>query len=235
MTTALERRRREAARRRSRKRAGFVALGLAPVVLLVGAAYSPFLDVDRVTVTGNRRIATAVIRNVARVHTGTPLARVDVGAVRKRVGGIAAIKRVTVERGWPGTLRIHVVERVPVVAARRPGRFDLYDLDGVLVETVTTLPPNTPPLVVPGEPTRAVIVATLDLLRALPPPLRATVRDLRADASGSLSFLLADGGEVLWGGPERTPEKVRALTLLLGQHARRYDVRVPDRPAVVPR
>jgi cell division protein FtsQ len=132
-------------------------------------------------------------------------------------------------------LTIHVVERVPVVAVRRPGRYDLYDLDGVAVETVTALPANTPPLSVPGEPTRAVVTATVDLLRALPAALRASVRDLRADAAGSLSFRLADGAEVVWGGAERTGEKVRALTLLAGQHALRYDVRVPDRPAVVPR
>jgi cell division protein FtsQ len=73
------------------------------------------------------------------------------------------------------------------------------------------------------------------LLRALPPELRDRVRGLSADRSGVLSFRLTDGAEVVWGSAERTEEKVRALTLLVRQNARRYDLRVPDRPAVVPR
>jgi cell division protein FtsQ len=235
VTTAFERRRREEARRTARRRLKIGGLALAPVLLVAGAVWSPLLDVDTVRVVGNKRIATAVIRNVSRVRTGTPLATVDTGAVRRRVGGIAAVKSVTVRRSWPATLTIRVVERVPVVAVHRPGRYDLYDIDGVTVETVTTLPPGTPTLTVPGEPTRDVVAATVALLRALPPALRQDVRDLRGDASGSLSFALADGAVVLWGGPDRTAEKVHALVLLAPQHAKRYDLRVPDRPAVTPR
>jgi cell division protein FtsQ len=160
---------------------------------------------------------------------------VDTGAIRARLAALPAVEHVTVSRSWPSTLDIRIVERRPVVAVHRPGRYDLYAADGVLVETVTARPKGTPPLDVAGEPTRDVVTATVNLLRALPDDLRGQVRDLRADAAGLLTFRLADGAEVVWGGPERADEKVRALALLAGQHARRYDLRVPDRPAVVPR
>jgi cell division protein FtsQ len=233
--TPFEQRRMDEARRKARKRAGIAALFAAPPALLAAVAFSPLLDVDTVRVTGNKRVAAAVVRNVGEARTGTPMVTVDTSAIRRRVAALPAVRRVTVTRTWPSTVTIHVVERVPVVAVHRPGRYDLYDIDGVLVETVTALPRNTPPLTVPGEPTRAVVTATVDLLRALPADLRGQVRDLRADGNGLLSFRLADGAEVVWGSAERTGEKVRVLSLLVSQHARRYDVRVPDRPAVLPR
>jgi cell division protein FtsQ len=233
--TPFEQRRRDEALRRARRRARLVALAVAPVAVVAGAVFSPFLDVDRVTVTGNARVTAAAIRAAARIGRGAALVTVDTSAARRRVARLPAVKSVTVTRSWPSGVTIHVVERVPVVAARRPGRFDLYDIDGVLVATVPAVPANTPALTVPGEPTAAVVTATVALLRALPESLRVHVRDLRADASGSLAFRFADGSEVLWGDADRTPEKVTAITLLVRQHAKRYDVRIPDRPAVVPR
>jgi cell division protein FtsQ len=232
--TPFEQRRRDEALRRARRRARLVALALGPVAIAGGVAFSPLLDVDTVAVSGNARVTADTIRAAARIGRGAALVTLDTSAARRRVARLPAVKSVTVTRSWPSGVTIRVVERVPVVAARRPGRFDLYDLDGVLVDTVATAPAGTPALTVPGEPTAAVVTATVDLLRALPATLRVHVRDLRADASGSLAFRFADGSEVLWGDADRTPEKVHALELLVRQHAKRYDVRVPDRPAVVP-
>ena len=234
MTTFTERRRAEL-RARNRKRSLLLTAALAPPVLLAGAAFSPFLDVDRVDVSGNRRARPELVREAARIDVGDPLATVDLDAVRRRVERLVQVKSAKVTRDWPGTVRITVVERVPVVAVRRPGRFDLVDIDGVVVAVVGNVPSTTPTLTYPGEPDRAVVTATVDLMRVLPRDIRGDVTDLASDLSGTLSFTLADGAVVVWGTGERADEKVRALTLLLPQKAKRYDLRVPDRPAVVPR
>lgn len=235
MTTAFEQRRRAESRRRVKRRSVVAAIALGPPVLAVAAAWSPLLDVDTIRVVGARRTSPAVVVNAARLHRGDPMLTVDTGAVRGRVARLPAVKSVTVTRSWPSHVTITVVERVPVVAVARPGRYDLVDLDGALVETVTSLPEGTPPLTYPGEPTRDVVVATVDLLRALPPDLRRQVRDLTATTTASMSFRFSDGAEVVWGTGERAEEKARALRMLVRQHAKRYDVRVPDHPAVTPR
>lgn len=232
MTTFTDRRRAEL-RRRTRKRSAALAVALAPLVLAAGLAFSPVLDVDAVEVAGNRRAHADIVRDAARADGA--MVALDLSAIRDRVARLPQVKSATVTRDWPGTVRIAVVERVPVVAVRRPGRFDLVDADGVLVEVAPAAPPGTPVLSVPGEPTRVVVNATVDLMRALPQDIRRHVRDLSSDDAGSLSFTLADGATVVWGTGERAEEKVRALSLLIRQHARRYDLRVPDRPAVVPR
>jgi cell division protein FtsQ len=233
--TPLAPKRQAVVRQRRHQRSLVVALALLPVCALVLLAYSPLLDVDTITVNGNKRIAAGTIRTAAGVHDGDAMVMLDTGDVRHRIAKLPAVKSVTVRRSWPSTVVVTVVERVPAVAVQRPGTYELYDLDGVRVDTVLTAPPGTPVLTVTGETTREVVTATVALMRALTPNLRKIVSGLHADATGSLSFRLGDGAEVVWGSAERTPEKVKALRLLVLQHARRYDLRVPDHPAVVPR
>lgn len=236
MTTAFERRRREEQRRRTLRRGGLTALLVGPPALLAAAAFSPVADVDAVEVSGTKRLAADAVRAAAEVGDGDPLLTVDTDAVRRRVAAVPGVKSATVTRHWPGSVEISVVERVPVVAVPRTGSVDLYDVDGVLVGSAAAAPKATPSLAVAaGDPSREVVKAAVALLRSLPAPLRKQVSGLRAEGPASLSFDLADGAVVVWGNGERTPEKVRALTLLLPQKAKRYDLRVPDRPAVVPR
>jgi cell division protein FtsQ len=233
--TDLAQRRRAELRRRARRRLRWVAVALAPVAVAAGVAFSPVLDVDTIEVTGNRRASREVVLDAARVGTGDTMLTVDVEGIRERVGRLPQVKTVRVTRDWPATVRIAVTERVPAIAVRRPGRYDVVDIEGVLIAVVRDVPAGTPVLSYPGEPNRIVVNATVDLMRALPAPIRGQVKDLTSDASGSLSFTLDDGAVVVWGTGERAEEKVRALTLLLPQRARRYDLRVPDRPAIVPR
>lgn len=234
MTEFTERRRAEL-RRRTRRRATWLAAGLAPLVVAAGVVFSPVLDVDTIEVTGNRRARREVVLDAAKAREGDAMVTLDVEAIRERVGRLPQVKSVTVRRDWPATLRIAVVERVPAIAVRRPGRYDVVDIEGVLIAVVRDVPAGTPVLSYPGEPNAVVVDATVDLMNALPAPIRGQVKDLASDASGSLSFTLDDGAVVVWGTGERAEEKVRALTLLLPQKARRYDLRVPDRPAIVPR
>lgn len=235
MTTEFQRRRLAELRRRAYRRYGVAAALLALPTLAGLAAFSPLLDVDTVKVTGTRRLAPGTIEDAAGIGDG-PLVTVDVDEVRERVTALPGVKRATVRREWPSAVVVEVVERVPVVAVPRGTTVELYDVEAVLVDTVAKAPRSTPTLKVEsGSPTPEVVRAAVAMLRALPRALRREVRDLTADGPASLSFHLADGAEVVWGSGERTREKVRALTLLVPQRAKRYDVRVPDRPAVVPR
>jgi cell division protein FtsQ len=235
VTTSFQQRRLAELRRRTFRRAGIAAAVLALPTLAGAAAFSPLLDVDTVRVSGTKRLTPEEVARAARVGDG-PLVTVDTAAVRKRVAALPGVKSATVTRAWPSAVVVKVVERVPVVAVTRADKTELYDIEAVLVATVDTAPATTPRLSVgDGSPTPEVVRAAVAMLRALPRALRRDVRDLTAAGPASLSFHLADGAEVVWGNGERTREKVRALTLLVTQHAKRYDLRVPDRPAVVPR
>jgi cell division protein FtsQ len=199
---------------------------LAAAVLVVGAVVwlllaSPVLGVSTVQVDGVTTLPADQVRETAGIEPGTPLLRVDVDAARERVARLPQVASVEVTRGWPRTVVVTVVERVPIAIVGTPGRRSLVDAEGVLFDTVTGEPPaGVVPLQVaapgPGDP---ATMAGLAAVEALPGDLRRQVTSAAATTAEDVSLTLADGTLVRWGGPEQSDAKATALAALLEQLA----------------
>src|SRR5439155_2053078 len=128
--------RRFTARARQRRlRAARPWLVALAVLALVGGALAvlyatPLLGVAEVRVVGARLVPPDAVREAAAVRPGTPLARVDLGAVARRVGALPPVARVAVQRSWPDGLVVRVVERVPAAAVPVGGGFAIVDGTG---------------------------------------------------------------------------------------------------------
>ncbi|WP_245743323.1 cell division protein FtsQ/DivIB [Geodermatophilus poikilotrophus] len=222
-------RRRPAARRRPRRDTpadrrrrlllrGAVAtavLGLLAWLLWAG----PVLAVADVRVDGAGTLTAAEVLDVAGIAEGTPLLQVDVDAAETRVARLPQVAGVEVTRGWPRSVVVTVVERVPVAVVDVSGTRSLVDADGVLFDTVTGDPPaGVVPLDVddPGPEDRATRAA-LTALVALPEDVRGDVADAQADSAEDVTLTLEDGTTVLWGSAEEAGAKADALVALLGQ------------------
>jgi cell division protein FtsQ len=217
------------ARRRLRPRPTFRRrrpLALAGGLLLLAAALwflwaGPVLAVGTVQVDGASTLSAEEVRNAAGIEVGTPLLRVDVDVAEARVARLPQIAAVEVTRGWPQSVVVTVVERVPVAVVGEVGRRSLVDRDGVLFDTVTgTPPPGVVPLEVaapgPGDP---ATVAALAALVALPEEVRDDVDRASAAGSEDITLTLTDGTLVQWGGPEESRTKASVLTALLDRMA----------------
>jgi cell division protein FtsQ len=216
------------------KRAGLVCAGLVPL-LLVGwlLLASPVLAVRSVAVAGTELLTPAQVRAAADVQKGTPLARVDTGAVVRRLRALRPVADVHVQRGWPGTLRIRVVERTPVAGLVTKGGVTLVDAGGVPFAPASRLPAGTVRLQVPHPgPKDPTTRAALQVLADLPANLRAPLRIVRAGSPSSVTLVLSGGRQVIWGGAGDTELKVQAAVALLRMPGRVFDV---SRPAVVTR
>lgn len=236
--TALPRRR-SRQRRPSRRRR---PLQLAAVVLLVAAAAwavwaGPLLAVGTVRVDGAATLPADQVRAAAGIVEGTPLLRVDVEAAAARVAALPQVAAVEVTRGWPRSVVITVVERVPVAVVGEIGRRSLVDADGVLFDSISGDPP---PGVVPLEvadpaaddPTT---MAALDALVALPATVRARVAGASATSAEDVTLVLDDGTLVRWGGAAESAQKAEVLTALMAriedgslEPAGTVDVSAPD-------
>lgn len=180
---------------------------------------SPVLAVAAVRVDGAGTLTAAEVVDVAGIEEGTPLLRVDVDAAEVRVARLPQVAGVEVTRGWPRTVVVTVVERVPVAVVEESGRRSLVDADGVLFDTVTgAAPAGVVPLDVadPGSGDRATLAA-LAALVALPEDVRGDVAGARAAGAEDVTLTLEEGTTVLWGSAERAGEKAGALVALLGQ------------------
>ncbi|HVD27556.1 MAG TPA: FtsQ-type POTRA domain-containing protein [Mycobacteriales bacterium] len=212
---------------------GVVALVAVVWLLLV----SPVLGVSTVQVDGVRILPADQVRETAGIEPGTPLLRVDVDAARARVARLPQVASVEVTRGWPHTVVVTVVERVPIAIVGEPGQRWLVDAEGVLFDTVTGAPP---PGVVPLEvahpgPDDPATTAVLAALRALPTDLRRDVASAGATTAEDVSLTLADGTLVRWGGSEQSDRKGAALVALIEQladgdlePAETIDVSIPE-------
>ena len=112
---------------------------LALVVVLVGAyasTRSGLLDVDELLVEiDGDRLDPALVEAVSGVRSGSPMSSVSPEAVARRVAVLAWVADVEVERDWPGTVRVWIVEREAFVNAVDPGgRSGLLDRAGTVLE-----------------------------------------------------------------------------------------------------
>lgn len=211
------------ARRRSRRHRW---IALAVVVALVAGAvalvWSPVLDVDRVAVDGTETVDVAQVLAVAQVTTGRPIALVDLAEVRSRVRALPTVAAASVTREWPGTVRIRVVEEVPVVRVRSGGSDAVVASTGAVltdVEGAATLPLLELPAGalgggdrLPDELTPALVVYA-----RLPTALRDVLASGRVDDTGAMWFDLADGATVRFGPVQDVPAKLAALQAFVEQ------------------
>ena len=231
-------------RRRPPWRAAFFAL--AGVAIIAGVAWALLGDrvfvVRSITVTGTRLVSPAQVIASADIPLGTPLMRVNPGAVTRRVEAIRQVASATVSEDWPDHVTIAVTERVPVLAVRMAGGgYDLVDPSGVIVRLAKTRPRGFPVFVTPltgaalrGDPGVAAAAAVLTeltpaLARSVTTVSVALVPDGAGPASAAESVTLSvDGGRtVVWGNPGNGAAKDREIEILLRGTVNYLDVSAP--------
>jgi cell division protein FtsQ len=225
-------------RLRTRWRAAFFVL--AGLAIVGGAGWAllgnRMLVVRSVTVSGTHLLSTGQVTVAAGVPLGTPLLRVDAGAVTRRVEAIPQVASATVTKDWPDRLVIAVTERVPVMAVRMAGGgYDLVDQTGVIVRWAQARPAALPLLntSLSGAALRgsAEVAAAASVLAELSPSLATQVTAVQAapvaQGTEQVTLDLRDGKTVRWGGPGDAAQKNRELAILLPGSARQVDVSVP--------
>lgn len=205
-------------------------------VLVVGMGlllyFTPIMSVRSVVVVGVGAVTQDEVVSAAGVTSGTPLLQVDTDTVAERVAGIRRIASARVQRQYPSTLRITIVERVPVVLRDYPDGVHLFDRDGVDF-AVGPPPPGIPYLDAenPG-PNDPATMAALQVMTSLRPDVAVQVGRVSAPSVAAITLTLVDGRTVVWGTTDRTEEKALKLAALLTQPGQVYDVSSPDLPTV---
>lgn len=194
--------------------------------------FTPIMSARNIVVTGLGAVSQEEVVTSAAVKSGTPLLQVDTDAVAERVAAIRRVASARVQRQYPSTLRITVIERVPVVVKDYPDGQHLFDRDGVDFATAPP-PPGVPFLEVdnPG-PSDPATKAALAVMTSLRPEVAGQVGRVSAPSVAAITLTLTDGRVVVWGTTDRTEEKALKLGALLTQPGQTYDVSSPDLPTV---
>ena len=238
----LRARRAHVTRTRVRRRR-LVALSIMALVFVAAGGWallyrSPAFDVDRVSVSGNDHTSTDQLRRTAAVRRGMPLASVDLAAVRRRVEAQPWVVQASVDRRWPGTIRVRVIERTPVAVVGTGRAAMLVDRTGRVLGPApakAALPAVVGPPAKAGTRLSRSSQPLMGVLGDLPPELRRQVAEAQSNPTG-LTFTLTDGVKVRWGDDRATAEKAQSLLLLLAKADRAtiatVDVSVPSAAAL---
>lgn len=222
-------------RRRSARRR-VVAAGVAALVLVLAAVLvwlvtaSSVLAAREVTVAGQRELTANQVREAVAVPLGVPLARQDLDALARRATSLPQVASATVQRSWPDTVVVTVVEREPVLAIQQPDGFALVDARGVAYETRNQVPEGV--LRADADPTATGLLTDLAVVAtALPTELRDRVQRLKATAADDITVELRSGTTVRWGDARESELKAEIVEALLTKTTRTIDVSAPHTPA----
>ncbi|HEU0024213.1 MAG TPA: cell division protein FtsQ/DivIB [Thermoleophilaceae bacterium] len=217
------------------------------LALVLGAAYrlwvrdSPFVSVDRVTVTGlstkdAKRVRAAL---VSTARTMTTL-HVERDRLERVVAGYPVVRALEIETDFPHGLAIRVVEHEPAALAATGGDRVPVAADGTVLEGLP-VEGRLPVIRTDGEIEGARLAddAALGAARvagAAPTPLLRRVEEIERDGRRGYVAQLRDGPELVFGAAAQLRSKWSAAARVLAdaetQGATYVDLRVPGRPAV---
>ncbi len=256
MTTVTDidprlRARRVAVRRaEGRRRLRFILVGLAILGLIFcgwAALRSPLLDLDHVEITGSGTSRLAEAEQSIGLEKGTPLNDIETGAIKADLEALPWVLHADVERSWPGTLKIEVVERTAVAQLTTDGgRVAVVDATGTVMAQGGSDYEQLPRISVEARVALGEVepqsLPGLALISALPDDLLLWIEAVTyspapsAQARGVVGLDLVGEAVAHLGEATLLNDKVQALrTVLNGVDLtciRVIDVAVPDFPTI---
>ncbi|MCL2784037.1 MAG: FtsQ-type POTRA domain-containing protein [Propionibacteriaceae bacterium] len=228
------------ARHRRQTRRRLIRIGAAVLaVVLVGSGvwliwFSPVFISRSVEVFGITQGNTQEIIAAANVPLRTPLATLDVQAIKERVEEVPIVAKAEITRVLSGTIRITVTERQPVYVLLRDSSFILVDAVGKGYLTLDSAPPDLP--IVSISTTSAPMIERLMadaavISMALPEPILAVMTSMTAATPDTFTIYLTNGAQILWGSSEESDLKAEVIVALINVKANYYDVSSPAHPA----
>jgi cell division protein FtsQ len=215
---------------------------LGTALLAWGLVRSPFLDVDHIRVQGAVHVDPAEVRAVSHLRRGMAMADVDEAGAARHIRAMPWVGTVSVQRHWPSTVTIAVVERVAVAAAPARAGVAIVDNHGRVLAVGPAAPPDRPlllglpPAGPPGSTLQGRVADLLTVARALPPGVVSRLAGVAAAESDQVELRLRPAGVVKLGPPDQLHEKLVAVETVLAQvdlaHLAVLDVRVPASPAL---
>jgi len=121
---------------------GGLCWGAYSVVLFMKA--SPRFEVEKLSVSGLRRVDDNQVLAKAGFEVGTNVFDVNLQEIRERVEQIRWVRHALVERVLPDHIIIKVVEREPIGLGRIRGEIYQFDADGVILDPDPTIGTSFP-------------------------------------------------------------------------------------------
>lgn len=146
---------------------GASALGNTIGSGIAGLAADAGYTVQNVYAQGRRAVPTQRILDALAVQRGAPILAVDLNVARERLESIDWIQSATVERRFPDTIMVRLIERQPLALWQHEGKLALIDREGAAFGSQDVTRYAHLPLIV-GEGAPAAAPRLFDAMAAEP-------------------------------------------------------------------
>jgi cell division protein FtsQ len=226
--------------RRSMAILGLLAtLGIAVLVYL-----SPLLRVQDVQVEGSVNLAPHEVEDLLEI-SGDSMLRLDTGAARSRLEEQTLIQSATVERDWPNSVKVTIVERTPWATWMVGNKPYVIDSEGMVLPEVAVpgglaishVDATNSPAEGEHVDTNAIALAH-SLLEQVPPRLQMGITLMEWSDTGGMTITTDAGYKVAIGDGDDLDYKLTVWAQIdstvgrseMGGHV--LDLRYGDRPAL---
>ncbi|MEV6339808.1 FtsQ-type POTRA domain-containing protein [Nocardia vinacea] len=213
---------------RGRLRLWSLLCGCVLTVVAVLAWFTPVLSANTVEIDGLVAVPEEQVRDKLEIPSGRSMLRIDTDAMARRVAGIPKVRTARVQRVFPSTVKVTVVERTPVLFWDSPQGAHLLDAEGVefaIEEAPIGVPKLTTEHPSGDDP---VTRAAASVLSILPAALVVQVDEVVARSISDISLNLRDGRTVVWGGTNDAERKAAVVMPLLTRDGTVFDVSSPN-------
>jgi len=215
--------------------AGFIAL----ILLVLSTMFTPLLAIDKITVTGNKKVPTAQIQAALKHRIGSALPMVSDGDIAADLSKFKLIESISLVSKPPHLLEVRITERTPISVVIRGGAKFLYDPAGVNLGPATGNE-KIPTILVKDDPkTSENYKQAIDVLLALPAQLLDRVAYIQAKSKDNVTMQLRgySAQTIIWGDSSDSILKSKVLKALLLKTPTNvratFDVSAPLTPSVI--
>ena len=224
---------------------GIVVVAIGGIAMLMGVpamagqkaaevAASAGFEVQKVEVRGVERMDELPVYNIALGQVDRSMLSLDLPKVRDEMLKLGWVKDARISRRLPDTLVVDIVERDPVAVWQHDGQLHLIDVQGVVLQSVSTDAMPDLPLVVGPDANRqtAGLNKLMENAPALKPMLAGATWvgnrrwDLRFQSGETLSLPEGDRASAT---ALVNFARMDGVNRLLGRGIVKFDMRDPDR------
>jgi cell division protein FtsQ len=169
--------------------------------------------VRHIEIAGAVHTQRAAIEAITRRYVGLNLFKIDIARVQNDLHSLAWIQRIAIEKKVPDTLRIKVVERVPVALAMRDGSLQYVDASGVVCGDLSpSVGDSDLPVVRDADgPELVRTVQFIDDLRAKDPVVYSRIGEVRPIAPRGFAIFDRDLAATVYANVDDVSPKFRDL------------------------
>jgi cell division protein FtsQ len=198
--------------------------------------------VRHIEIAGAVHTQLAAIEAITRRYLGLNLFKIDIALVQNDLHSLAWIQRIAIEKRVPNTLRINVVERVPVALAMHDGGLQYIDASGAVCGDLSPSIGDSDLPIVSNADDKELLRAVqfIDSLRVHDPVVYSRIGEVRPIAPRGFAIFDRDLGAIVYANGDDASAKFRNLYAIvqaekLGRSDIEYaDLRFADRIVVKP-